>query len=341
MIHLIFLISSLALSLTPQDDYLKRANDCFDNGDYLQAVRFYKAYHLSQNVKTQNHRIAQAEECYRLTLLADTYFNQLAYDNAEKQYAKILEINPKDQYANDQYNQCISKTAKRTVLEEIYENMVFIQGGTFMMGCRDSDAYNDEKPVHQVKLSNYQINKYPVTQREWEEVMGTRNNFSAFKGDYLPVTNVSWSDIQVFLRELNRRTGKTYRLPTEAEWEFAARGGMNTHGYTYSGSDVLDEVGWYSGNSEDIPHHVGSIRIGNELDLFDMSGNVWEWCSDWYGAYTNVAQTNPKGAATGSLRVCRGGCWNRYPWYCRVSSRNGNHPNNRYAEVGFRLCMEP
>ena len=336
----IFLFSITALSFAPQDDYLKQANDCFDRGAYLDAIRFYRTYQASVGVSTQYHKIQQAEECYGLTLLADTYFNELAYDKAEKQYTKIVEINPKDPHAKARYNECISKRPKQTIFNEIYENMVLISSDTFTMGCSDRNAYSDEQPVHQVTVSDFKINKYQVTQKQWKEVMGNESNFSEFKGDDLPVTNVSWNDVQDFIQELNRRTGKTYRLPTEAEWEFAARGGMNRKNFTYAGSNNIDEVGWYSGNSNNKTHPVGSIKKGNELGLFDMSGNVWEWCSNWYGAYTNAAQTNPKGPASGSLRVVRGGCWNHFPWYCRVSSRSGNRPYNRYAHIGFRLCLD-
>ena len=195
---------------------------------------------------------------------------------------------------------------------EIYKlanNMVYVQGGTFMMGAdaSDNDAYKDEKPAHQVTLSSYYICKYEVTQALWQEVMGS--NPSRFKGDNLPVESVSWNDCQVFISKLNAMTGQHYRLPTEAEWEFAARGGNSSRGYKYSGSSTLSDVAWYGENSGNKTHLVGT-KSPNELGLYDMIGNVREWCSDWYGDYNSSAQTNPAGPSQSSLagRTERAAC---------------------------------
>ena len=216
--------------------------------------------------------------------------------------------------------------------------MVFVEGGTFDMGAtseQGSDAWSNEEPVHEVTLSSYHIGKYEVTQDLWEAVMGS--NPSSFTGVRRPVEGVSWDDCQEFIRKLNSLTGQNFRLPTEAEWEFAARGGKS-NGYKYSGSSMIDDVAWYDDNSGYTTHNVGT-KSPNELGIYDMSGNVWEWCSDWYGEYISSAQTNPKGPDSGSLRVLRGGSWGSLAGYCRVSFRFDNAPDYRYGNLGLRLCL--
>ena len=217
--------------------------------------------------------------------------------------------------------------------------MVEVRGGTFRMGAtseQGSDAYDGEKPVHSVTLSGYYIGKTEVTQALWKAVMGS--NPSEFKGDDLPVERVSWYDCQEFIRELNALTGQNFRLPTEAEWEFACRGGNNSRGYKYSGSNYIDNVAWYDGNSEDKTHPVAT-KLPNELGLYDMSGNVWEWCSDWNGKYSSGAQTNPKGPYDGSYRVIRGGSWIFSVGYCRSSRRYNDIPMYRNYCFGLRLAL--
>lgn len=220
-------------------------------------------------------------------------------------------------------------------------DMVYVKGGTFTMGASESDlqASSDEKPAHRVTLSDYYIGRYEVTQKQWTAVMGS--NPSIFKGDNLPVENVSWSDVQKFISKLNEITGRTYRLPTEAEWEYAARGGNRSKGYKYSGSDNIDEVAILSYFAPK-PVHVGWM-IANELGLFDMSGNVMEWCSDWYDDYSSDSQINPTGPATGSVRVLRGGHYMLTAKYCRVSARFYDFQNNGAVErfCGFRLVLVP
>ncbi len=246
-------------------------------------------------------------------------------------------------------------------------DMVYVQGGTFMMGAtseQGSDVNDREKPTHRVTVSDFYISKYEVTQEQWKEIMGT--NPSYFKGDNLPVENVSWNDVQEFIAKLNEKTGMNYRLPTEAEWEYAARGGNKSKGYKYSGGDDVDEVAWYYDNStsndddafcyrehyddetielffgvpDDLKrksHSVGT-KAPNELGLYDMSGNVWEWCSDWFGDYGSWSQTNPKGATSGSRHVRRGGSWRGYTRYCRVSYRGNYGPDSGLDYLGFRLA---
>ena len=217
--------------------------------------------------------------------------------------------------------------------------MVEVRGGTFRMGAtseQGSDARGDEKPVHSVTLSGYYIGKTEVTQALWKAVMGI--NPSRFKGDYLPVENVSWDDCQEFIRKLNSMTGQNFRLPTEAEWEFACRGGNNSRGYKYSGSNNLGSVAWYDGNSGNKTHPVGT-KAPNELGIYDMSGNVWEWCADWYGDYSSGAQTDPTGPQSGSFRVGRGGSWDFNVRICRSSLRIHSDPTDRNINLGLRLAL--
>lgn len=214
-----------------------------------------------------------------------------------------------------------------------------VVGGTFTMGAtteQSSDAWDDEKPAHQVTLSSYYIGETEVTQALWEAVMGS--NPSYFKGSILPVEQVSWNDCQEFITKLNAMTGQKFRLPTEAEWEYAARGGNKSKGYKYSGSNNIGDVSWYKGNSG-INTHTVKTKQPNELGIYDMSGNVWEWCSDWKGSYSSNAQTNPTGPSTGSARVIRGGSWCYDAKNCRFSSRSFITPGSRYYNLGLRLAL--
>ncbi len=218
--------------------------------------------------------------------------------------------------------------------------MISVKGGTFTMGGtyeQGGETYDDEKPTHSVTLSDYCIGETEVTQALWTAVMGS--NPSGFKGDNLPVESVSWYDVEEFLTKLNQKTGRFFRLPTEAEWEYAARGGNKSQSYKYSGSNNLDFVAWY-GNANGHTHDVKS-KQPNELGIYDMSGNVWEWCADWYGNYSNYSQTNPTGPSSGSGRVLRGGSWNYGARDCRVSNRLNFSPDYRNSNRGFRLVLVP
>jgi len=228
---------------------------------------------------------------------------------------------------------------KNVAASNLKLDMVFIEGGTFQMGSNDDES--NENPVHSVILSGFFIGKYEVTQKQWRDING--NNPSKFINcDNCPVEQVSWNDVQEFIQKLNQKTGKNYRLPTEAEWEYAARGGNKSSGYTYSGSNSVGDVAWYTDNSGSKTQQVGQ-KQQNELGLFDMSGNVWEWCSDWYGAdyYQNSSTSNPKGPSSGSTRVGRGGCWYFDGQRCRTSNRSGNGPGYSYDNMGFRLVLVP
>ena len=214
--------------------------------------------------------------------------------------------------------------------------MVKVNGGSFMMGCDDKESYSDEQPANKVTLDSYYIGSTPVTQVLWKSVMG--NNPSYFKGEKLPVEQVSWKDCQEFIKKLNQLTGKQFRLPTEAEWEFASRGGNRSKGYKYAGSNDIEEVGWYYENGNDQTHTVGEKKP-NELGLYDMSGNVFEWCQDWYCKYIDTVKTNKTRPCKSYYYVVRGGCWNDVAIDCRVSGRNGFEPTFYCTRIGFRLVL--
>ena len=218
-------------------------------------------------------------------------------------------------------------------LNKLINNMVYVSGGTFIMG---GDESSDQTPTHSVTLNSYYICKYEVTQALWRAVMGS--NPSKFKGDNLPVEQVSWNDCQTFINRLNNYTGRNFRLPTEAEWEFAARGGNYSRHYKYSGSNYISDVAWYCDNSGNRTHPVGT-KQANELGLYDMSGNVWEWCSDRYGSYSSYSQSNPTGATSGFGRVERGGNWCGLARYCCSSHRSYYAPGNSFDDLGLRLVL--
>ena len=219
--------------------------------------------------------------------------------------------------------------------------MIKVEGGTFQMGAtseQGNDAYSAEKPVHSVTLSDYYIGETEVTQELWEAVMGS--NPSYFDGNLQrPVETVSWNDCQEFITKLNQLTGKNFRLPTEAEWEYAARGGNKSKGYKYSGSNTIDNVAWCDDDNSNSRTHDVKTKSPNELGIYDMSGNVYEWCQDWYGNYSSGSQTNPKGPSSGSGRVMRGGSWHYYAQICRVSYRSSHYHNFRDSIIGFRLAL--
>ena len=222
---------------------------------------------------------------------------------------------------------------RQRIIQQAVDDMVWVEGGTFKMNYRKD--FEDHKV--KVTLSGFYISKYEVTQELWQAVMG--NNPSHFTGNpRLPVEMVSWNDCQEFLRKLNQMTGKNFRLPTEAEWEYAARGGNKSKGYRYAGSNDIDEVAWYKGNSEYTTHAVGQ-KLPNELGLYDMSGNVYEWCQDWYGEYNNSPSTNPMGPSMGSVRVFRGGSCHDDFLFMYVDDRSRSKPTSLMSDVGLRLAL--
>lgn len=232
--------------------------------------------------------------------------------------------------------------------------MIFVQGGEFLMGGtseQGDDADDDEQVIRRVTLGDFCIGQFEVTQAQWEAVMGTslvqqRNKANRSwplcgKGPKYPIYYVNWEEASEFCRILSNKTGRNYRLPTEAEWEYAARGGQKSGRTRYSGSNMVEYVAWFSGNSGKTVHPVGG-RNANELDIYDMSGNVREWCYDWYAdVYDETLTDNPTGPSDGVGRVLRGGSWNDYAGYCRVSYRRSNTPDCRYNFYGFRVvCVQ-
>ena len=228
--------------------------------------------------------------------------------------------------------------------------MVFVKGGTFIMGCSTYEQGNDcggyESPNHQVRVSDFYIGKYEITQKQWKEIMGTDVHQQRDKantswplrgeGDNYPMYYVSWYEVQEFISRLNARTGQNYRLPTEAEWEYAARGGNKSQGYTYSGSNIITDVAWCNENSGEKAHPVGR-KQANELGIHDMNGNVSEWCYDWRDYYSSYPQTDPMGPWSGTFRVTRGGGWNCYSVHFRPFFRGAYWPVDRDSNLGFRL----
>lgn len=231
--------------------------------------------------------------------------------------------------------------------DKVSFKMIRVEGGSFQMGSvnNDADAFEDEKPQHRVTLKDYYIGETVVTLPLWNAIMGAKLKYNIdWEGNYgggveLPAYRVSWEDCREFIKRLKMKTGIKFRLPTEAEWEYAARGGKKSHGYKYAGGNNLDDVAWYEGNSSGRIHPVKNEKQGNELGLYDMCGNVWEWCQDWWEKYSGDIQANPKGASNGSRRVLRGGGWYSDARNCRVSNRNGKHPSTRDNNIGFRLAL--
>lgn len=257
----------------------------------------------------------------------------------KKDFSKTINVTAA---GGDRRVECRFGAARETItVNGVSFDMIMVEGGTFTMGAtqeQGSDTESNEKPAHQATLSDYYIGETEVTQGLWKAVMGT--NPSHFKGDRYPVEDVSWNNCQKFIRKLNSLTGRTFRLPTEAEWEYAARGGNQSKGYKYSGSNTLSSVSWYTDNSGSQTLPVKTMSP-NELGLYDMSGNVWEWCSDWYGNYKRKDQTDPQGPYSGAYRVLRGGSWSTSERGCRVSFRNFNSPDCRYNYFGLRLALVP
>ncbi len=231
--------------------------------------------------------------------------------------------------------------------------MIWVEGGDFLMGCtseQSGSCDSDEQNVRRVTVDGFYIGMLEVTQAQWEKVMGTSiyqqkakasaDNTYGVGPDY-PMYYVSWEEAMEFCRQLSIKTGRTYTLPTEAQWEYAARGGNRPDGTKYAGSNMIDLVAWYTDNSGSSTHICGSKRA-NSLGIYDMSGNVYEWCKDWYGnSYMSYDTNNPTGPSSGSYRVLRGGYWNSSAQDCRVAYRDGNTPTNRYDGIGFRVVLLP
>ncbi len=234
------------------------------------------------------------------------------------------------------------------IIPDLGIQCVYLEAGTFQMGSTESGP-DDEKPVHEVKISqDYWMGTCEITQAQWRALMGT--DPSKYKGDELPVEMVSWGEVNEFCRKLTEREreasrlpdGYVYRLPTEAEWEYAARGGAKSRGFKYPGSNDPEQVAWHHPGSSDQTHPVGT-KLPNELGIYDMAGNVWEWCLDFYAPdyYANAPKVDPVNKDHGdkTYRVCRGGSWGLYPTHCRSANRGGGTPTGRFYSYGFRVVL--
>ena len=237
--------------------------------------------------------------------------------------------------------------AKTFTANGVSFTMMPVEGGSFTMGATSEQTgyYDDELPTHRVTLSSYMIGETEVTQELWQAVMGYKPtsggsqwSSSCGLGAQYPAYYISWNGVQEFITKLNSITGEKFRMPTEAEWEYAARGGNKSKGYMYSGSNTIGDVAWYGSNSDGKTHAV-KTKSPNELGLYDMSGNVWEWCSDWYGSYSSNAQTDPTGPSTGTYRMYRGGSWGYDATFCRVADRHKAPPSGINSYIGFRLAL--
>ncbi len=275
-------------------------------------------------------------------VVGSVFFSLLSFINPGMQIEAFEYLMPIDLELDTVPDQSESSSFKGNVdsiLARIAKNMVLVEGGTFMMGCtseQGGDCFDHENPTHQVTVSSFYMSKYEFTQEELHVVMGYNYNISCAE---CPVKYVSWLDVQEIIAKLNEMTGKRFRLPTEAEWEYAARGGNISRGFKYSGGNEIDSVAWYLGNRSSKTHPVGG-KHPNELGLYDMSGNVQEWVSDWYGSYSAGAKTNPIGSANGKSRIFRGGSWNNSARSVRVTHRSHAGLYYNHYDLGFRLAMD-
>lgn len=227
-------------------------------------------------------------------------------------------------------NSQVPKYKKHDLINHLLSNMIYIEGGSFLMGSDDENALDWEKPIHSDTVSSYKIGKYEVTQQEWISIMDT--NPSYYIGKNLPVHGASLDDCLEFIRRLNSLSGLQFRLPTEAEWEYAAKGGNNGKGFEFSGSNNIEEVAWYADNCDEIIHAVG-MKKPNEIGIFDMSGNVWEWTSDRISNAYNYKRND-------LYYVLRGGSWIQQQNDCRVTNRSCSSPQNTGFSYGFRLALD-
>ncbi len=343
--------------------YCRQANEALGQEKWAEALNYYtEALQLHQDaytpslkaiegkIKDCNDEITTADHLKR----ADEYEQGEKYDEAIDQLKKAARLKPTlsktlDLRINQLQNSAETKAKPPVYIETILGlnlMMMRVEGGAFTMG--NNAGNDDEKPAHHVTVKDFYIGAYPVTQAQWQAVMGTSallSNPSYFKNRLdCPVENVSWEDIQVFLHKLNAHLSleerQHYRLPTEAEWEYAAKGGKQSNGYEYAGSDFIKNVAWYDSNSRNKTHPIGQ-KTPNELGLYDMTGNVWEWCQDhWHDNYNDAPQDGSAWESEEStVRILRGGSWYNDQSYCRVTYRNSDNPDNRSYFSGFRLAI--
>lgn len=256
---------------------------------------------------------------------------QYHYENQELIYVNGLLI----QWSSDDLSDDI-----KDAVREIVASMIFVKGGSFTMGSNNSLSFPDELPTHSVTLSDYYLAKVTITQKQWTAIMGENSLWSENygKGDNYPANFISYGQAKQFIERLNEYSGMQFRMPTEAEWEYAACGGQQSQGFVYSGSNDANKVAWYRDNAGE-KMHPSAMLSPNELGLFDMSGNLWEWCSDYYGNYTSESATNPTGPETGAKRVVRGGSFTYEMAFSRCKTRNYLPETNQSVAVGLRLAI--
>jgi len=325
-----------------------------NDADYLDAIEeFKKVLESAPDCPDIYYNIAL---CYDKSSNAGRLKDISGCEQAITYLKKYLALKPNAPDKQAVQNRIEELGYRQEKLNKLLPEMVYVEGGTFRMGS--NQGKDREKNAHQVTLSSFYIGKYEITQAQWEEVMGTSFSLQKTKGDEAngagnpiydgrpsiigegdgyPMYYVSWEGAQEFIRRLNEVTGKQFRLPTEAEWEYAAHGGNKSKEYKYIGGNNRNDVAWNYDNSKNSTHPVGT-KQPNELGIYDMSGNVWEWCSDWYGNYNKNAITSPQGPLTGSERVRRGGCFSSI-WDGPLTSTYRSHiaPNNMF-DIGFRLA---
>ena len=327
-------------------EMMQKADSCFIAADYAAAeVNYQIAAQKAQKAGNQNdvQTALKKIDCCQQLYQANQLIDARNYDDArtkimlakslgciDAQSAQTLidKCNTAITHANESFN--------NNVITPLTNDMVLVKGGVFMMGCSD-DCIEGETPVHQVVLKNFYLSKHEITQEQWEAIMG--NNPSEVKDDDLPVTNISYDDIQDFIVKLNALSGLEFRLPTESEWEFAARGGEKSNHTTYSGSNAAPSVAWFADDSDNQLHQVGQLTP-NELEIYDMSGNVAEWCSDWYGQYTPEFHLYPFGPQDGTERVVRGGGYDDSIDFVRITFRFSATPDTQSHKIGFRLASD-
>ncbi|MEM9986819.1 MAG: SUMF1/EgtB/PvdO family nonheme iron enzyme, partial [Bacteroidota bacterium] len=351
--------------------FIQEGNTAFQARRWAEAKRAYQAADQRQPSDDLKVKIQQCEE----ELTRDQRYRELLRqaldpnldlpnagdklrqaqqqrDTKEVRYLIGKNRQLQERYSGDLASPTPSQTGFGDYQDPLAGDLVAIQGGSFMMGSED--GYSDETPIHRVRVSDFYLGKYEVTQAQWTAIMGS--NPSSHSGcAQCPVEQVSWDEVQEFIKKLNARSEYTYRLPTEAEWEYAAGGGAsnrtkwagtNQISELYRYANFCDQNCSYSWKTEDHDDgYAGTAPVGsyqpNQLGLYDLSGNVWEWCQDWYGDYPSAAQTNPKGPSTGSARVARGGSWRKPPSSLRVAHRGHWQPDLRGNNLGFRLARTP
>lgn len=312
---------------------------------------------VTLNVQTLNYEVQYAGEELSIPIVSNSDWdaaNTCEWIETQKEGLNLkvsVSRNYQMQERSGEINLNAGELSKTIVIKQAespwYDSfeMIAVESGKFYMGAQkessanenyDENAYMIEAPVHRVIINNYAIGKFEVTQAQWVAAMG--HNPSSIQGDNLPVETVTWEQVKDFISLLNEKSGKEYRLPTEAEWEFAAKGGNKSEGFTYSGYSVLGACGWYYSNSEATTHKVGS-KYANELGIYDMSGNVREWCNDWFDYYTASDASNPQGPDYGSMRVNRGGSWTTPAVNCRNTYRHTDFPYESSQDLGFRLAI--